>query len=160
VTNLEPDRTAQAAGRDTDIGPVIGQETLKQMTHRVTTTSDSGRRNAMVPDRRQPQNCRKQIFSDFLGQSPYAWRAEGQGFEPLSSTPTPPPPGQGPVPISETGLLNARTAAKYSSRHPRVGESMDRSRPSMRGFVWSERLPLPQTPQPPGGDLWCIRDAS
>jgi hypothetical protein len=29
----------------------------------------------------------------------------------------------------------------------------------MRGFVWSERLPLPQVSQPPGGDLWCIRDA-
>jgi hypothetical protein len=32
----------------------------------------------MVPDRRQPQNCRKQIFSDFFGQSPYAWYADNQ----------------------------------------------------------------------------------
>lgn len=29
----------------------------------------------------------------------------------------------------------------------------------MQGFVWSERPPLPQIPRPPGGDLWCIRDA-
>jgi hypothetical protein len=33
-----------------------------------------------------------------------------RGSNPLSST-----PGQGPVPISETGLLHVRTAAKYSS---------------------------------------------
>jgi hypothetical protein len=33
-----------------------------------------------------------------------------RGSNPLSST-----PGQGPVPISETGLLHGRTAAKYSS---------------------------------------------
>jgi hypothetical protein len=36
-----------------------------------------------------------------------------RGSNPLSST-----PGQRPVPVSETGLLNARTAAKYSSRPP------------------------------------------
>src|ERR1700722_11853988 len=62
---------------------------------------------------------------------------------PLSSTPV-----RGRF-RSRTGLFHASTAAKYG-RGSLVGESLDRSRPSMRGFAWSEHLPQPQTPQPSG----------